>query len=258
PRLSTWTRSTGALPGWGRATTMFILRRTRKLLDRVEQISLALVPSTTILGDWFAQPLSIGRRRFILLASERTRLPMLMPAREVRRLGQTFPTALAEMLLRLEIDPETIGREIAAMQEYAVAATNNRSVLGSLNDYARLAHHLFARDPDADPLEVALWLSDVPAGPLGYKAPRDAARRLLGGGSTLNVLGPPHSTPGFQPLPAAPPAPSVPAPATNRPAAKSRTYITDLRTSSTATHSPPIFLAPHLRWRCSWVESWRG
>ena len=84
---------------------MYILRCTRKLLERVEPTGPAAGLSTTALGDRFAQPLGIGRRRFVLLTSDRTRLPVVMPARDTRRLGRTFSAALAEMLVNLDVDP---------------------------------------------------------------------------------------------------------------------------------------------------------
>ena len=49
------------------ATAVLILRCTAKLLGRVGPPQEPTVPSTTILGDWYAAPLGIARRRYVLL-----------------------------------------------------------------------------------------------------------------------------------------------------------------------------------------------
>ena len=92
----------------------------------------ATAGDTRRLGDWFAQPFALGRQRFILLAAEHSRLPVLMPARNAKHLAQTFPQELVTVLDRLQIPMEAIAREIGEMRECVIAATNNRSVLGTL------------------------------------------------------------------------------------------------------------------------------
>jgi Plasmid pRiA4b ORF-3-like protein len=128
---------------------MLVLRCTRKLLERVGPPGVAAAPSTTALGDWYAQPVSVGRQRFILLASEHSRLAVLMPGRD-------------------------------AMRECVITVTNSRSVLGSLNDYAHILQFWVHPDPDIDLVEVALRLSETPSGPLGYERPGDVTLQLLG------------------------------------------------------------------------------
>ena len=66
---------------------MLVLRCTQKLLKRIGQPVADPPQSTTALGDWFAQPLSVGHQRFVLFASEHSRLPILMPAKDTKHLG---------------------------------------------------------------------------------------------------------------------------------------------------------------------------
>jgi hypothetical protein len=66
---------------------MLVLRCTQKLLKRIGEPVADPPQSTTILGDWFAEPLAIGHQRMVLLASEHSRLPILMPARDVRHIA---------------------------------------------------------------------------------------------------------------------------------------------------------------------------
>jgi len=102
-----------------------------------------------------------------------------MPARNARHIARTFPQELVAVLECLEIPSEVIGREIDEMQECAIAATNNRSVLGTLNDFSFLLRSMMERCAGRDPFDVALSLCDAPVGPLGYDTPDRVTVRLL-------------------------------------------------------------------------------
>jgi hypothetical protein len=122
----------------------------------------------------------VGHQRFILLASEHSRLAVLMPGRDAKHLARNFPAALAAVLAPLGVPAPAIEAEIDAMREYVVTVTNSRSVLGSLNDYAHILQFWVGREPDMDLVEVALRLSETPSGPLGHKRPGDVTLQLLG------------------------------------------------------------------------------
>jgi hypothetical protein len=49
---------------------MLVLRCTQKLLKRIGPPVVDPPASTTALGDWYAQPLAVGRQRYVLLVSE--------------------------------------------------------------------------------------------------------------------------------------------------------------------------------------------
>jgi hypothetical protein len=158
---------------------MLALRCTQKLLKRVGKPDPDPPQSTTVLGDWFAQPLSVGHQRFVLLASELSRLPILMPARDVKNIGRNFPHALGQMLWRLDIPAGKIERGVDAAREVVIAATNNRSVLGTLNDYSNMLQWTMPNRPNTDLVDVALWLSHTPVRPIdGF--PDNVTRALLG------------------------------------------------------------------------------
>lgn len=158
---------------------MLVLRCTQKLLKRIGKPDADPPQSTTVLGDWFAQPLSVGRGRYILLASEHSRLPILMPAKDAKNLHRNFPDALAEMLFALGIPTEVDEREVEACDDIVIAATNNRSVLGTLNDYTNMLQWVMPQRPNTTLIDMALWLADTPVRPIdGF--PNDVTRRLMG------------------------------------------------------------------------------
>ena len=66
------------------------------------------------------------------------------------------------------------------MRESCVCPTNNRSVLGSLNDFSRQIKWRLYEEPDADLIELSLRLSVTPIMiPFGGDSPQELTRRLL-------------------------------------------------------------------------------
>ena len=119
---------------------MVVLRCTQQLLVRLKQFGdLPSVESTTRLGDWYGNILRIGRRQQLLFISERSRLPVVIPIREGKRLGTVFPDAVCEMLAIVGVSAADIADERSRMSEMAFGRTRNRSLLGTLNDFAFMA-----------------------------------------------------------------------------------------------------------------------
>lgn len=158
---------------------MLVIRATQKLLSKLGPPVPDPPASTTVLGDWYAKPFGVAQRRFVLLISEKSRIAVLMPGRDVATLPARFPDVLAIQLTRLRIPQELREAEIDSCRECVVAATASKSLLGTLNDYTYMAHHrLSTRDLDLD--DEAFSLSHTPVSPLGYEYPADVAQRLFG------------------------------------------------------------------------------
>jgi hypothetical protein len=145
---------------------MVAIRCTQKLLARIGAPSPVNEPATTILGDWYATLLAIGHQRLILLISEHSRLPVIMPARDVKHLATNFPEALARVLAGLGIDAAVVEREVEATRAAVIAKTESRSLLGTLNDFSFMLRWQLS-EPAPDLVRVALELSHTPVRPLG-------------------------------------------------------------------------------------------
>jgi hypothetical protein len=157
---------------------MFVLRCTRKLLARIDQDIHDGEPprSTTRLGDWTANVLVSGRTQLVLAVSNLTLLPILLPAAPYRTVPARLPAAVGDMLRALSIDDAKVAAELAAMREPVLAPTNDRRVLGSMNDFDRmLESYLGGRSL----LEVARCLAEAPCGPIGMASPDDETVRLF-------------------------------------------------------------------------------
>jgi hypothetical protein len=160
---------------------MVVLRCTQQLLRRLRSAPATVVPaSTTRLGDWYGTAFQVGSRRYGLFIAERTRLPIVLDATELRRVAAALPKRLAEVLAILGVDAAATAEEQAAMGEAMFAATRSRSLLGSLNDFAFMTRAGLVRSGPLSPLDLSLDLAETPLGPLQMRNAGDATVGLLG------------------------------------------------------------------------------
>ena len=161
---------------------MVVLRCTQKLLVRLKHAGeLPPVESTTRLGDWYGNILRIGRRQHLLFISERSRLPVVLPIRELQRLATAFPDAVCERLAIVGVTADDIADERTRMSEIAFGRTRNRSLLGTLNDFAFMAQSGDARRTEPEsPEELMRFLSQTPILPLDGASPIELTRAVFG------------------------------------------------------------------------------
>ena len=161
---------------------MFTFRATVKLRKRLRvAVPTEEAKPTTALGDWCGNLLYFGSRQLVLCTSERSLLSVVLAARGLgRRLLPDLQSAVAAVLDRIGVNQAAVAREIAEMRPMTLSKAVNRSVLGSMNDFAIGMAYRFEAVPDMPLLELALELGETPCSPLGYDSPTAVARRLLG------------------------------------------------------------------------------
>ena len=161
---------------------MVVLRCTQKLLVRLKQVGdLPPVESTTRLGDWYGNTLRIGRRQHLLFISERSRLPVVIPIREAKHLNTVFRDAVCERLALVGVAAGDIDDERMRMSELAFGRTMNRSLLGTLNDFAFMAQCAGAKRTEPEsPEELMQFLAQTPILPLDGASPLELTRAAFG------------------------------------------------------------------------------
>lgn len=170
---------------------MLILRATKKLRDKIGGVPAGPGDqSTAVLGDWYANLLA-WRRPHVILVNARTLVPVITPLAPAKGLTVRLPDVIADALLALGVAREFVDAERERMGEVRIAPTVDRSVVGSMNDFAFLAdHRRHQAVNDFDDLnlrELSKNLAHVPCGPL-YKShtfPDAELRALLAGLSGL-------------------------------------------------------------------------
>jgi hypothetical protein len=137
------------------------------------------VNSTTALGDWFAQQVVVGDESCILLVSRLSRLPLVIPGDSVASVASGFGDALERLLLRLDIAPEIVAREVSQCREIVFAAGDGSSVRASGNDFAKRMKRYMPEFPPGDSTDGSLTLGNVPLKALGFALPSEVTHQLL-------------------------------------------------------------------------------
>ena len=83
---------------------MYTLRCTRKLLRRTDETptSEAVAP-TTVLGDWYANLLTLRPQQLVLAMNERSLLCVVVPASPGDQLGRRVRKAVAALLSEIGV-----------------------------------------------------------------------------------------------------------------------------------------------------------
>lgn len=158
---------------------MTTFRCTAKLLKRLKIDRPEEPPKPqNSLGDWYANILFTKTGHYLLLLSERSRLPVMLSARELPSFESRFLKTLPEVLGEIGVPTHQIDRELKAMQRLSYGKTANRSVVGTLNDFGFLAKY-WLTPGDLSLYEVNLRLARAPCQPLQTKFPDKETRRLL-------------------------------------------------------------------------------
>jgi hypothetical protein len=152
---------------------MVVLRCTRRLLARLKRTEVfGRHPVLDSARDWYGNILQIGHRQHLLFISERSRLPIVIPIRDARRLETIFANAVCNVLAAVGVGAKDIADERSRMSEISFGRTNNRSLLGTLNDFAFMAQHVNAnRDEPESPEELMVFLAQTPILPLKGASP---------------------------------------------------------------------------------------
>lgn len=159
---------------------MYSIHATKKLRDRVKAtVSAPIEAPATTLGNWYANALP-WRPQVALFVNETTLLPVFVPLAPGSSLAARFPNQLGHVLTALGIPSEFTDRELLAMENYAWSKTANRSVIGSMNDFALLAdHHRHAGEAE-DLVALSASLAHTPCSPLykSHVSPDEEVRAL--------------------------------------------------------------------------------
>ena len=96
----------------------------------------SLAGEATFLGDWTANLIRVGRIQLVLAVSEPTRLGIVVDAAPYRMIPDRLGHRLFKILLMLGVPADDAAQEAEALRTAPIAASNSRSVLGTLNQFA--------------------------------------------------------------------------------------------------------------------------
>lgn len=144
---------------------MLVVRGTKKLRDRVKGApAVDGDASTTALGDWFATAL-FWRPQAALFVNGRTLLPVFTELAPAATLLDRVPGAIEAVLGRHGVADAFVAAERDAMSEVRIGPTNDRSVVGVMNEFAFHGESLW-KDGLEDLEALSLRMASLILGPL--------------------------------------------------------------------------------------------
>jgi hypothetical protein len=168
---------------------VFTLRCTQKLLTRLSGVPDPQPPAPdTVLGDWYANLVRVGRTQWVLAISEQTLLPLVLPARDAQSLVPRLVEALEPVLLAIGVPAEDAAAECQAMKASAIGKTASRRVLGSLNDLALELYVGMTQVRHRSLLEHAVWMAQTPMKVTEYRGPDEATVAAFAAHRVLSAM----------------------------------------------------------------------
>lgn len=162
---------------------MFTLRLTHKLRKILDvDLSEHLQPTTSRLGDWYANFVPTCSGDLIVFVNERTLLSVAVPIWEADHLYPLFRMRLGNLLSMIGLLPGVVSTEIHHHKKTQFSTTKSRNVIGSMNDigYQYQFFASIAKDKkDLSLSDMEIRLSQMPSKLIDYRIPADLVEELL-------------------------------------------------------------------------------
>lgn len=158
------------------------LRCSAQLLRRIgpvttEQMHADSPPGR--LGDWYARIVATRPRHLVLCTNERTLLSVVVPLVPRDGLVDRFVAAAQHRIGQIDAPAAARMQERAALADVQIGRCTNRSVIGTMNQFA-FAVELWLDDHSSQDLEgLGEWLCDTPCSALRTDWPWMEAQLLL-------------------------------------------------------------------------------
>jgi hypothetical protein len=168
---------------FGRELLMVTLRLTHKL-QKLLYVDLTepLKPTTSKLGDWYANFVPTYSGDLIVFVNEKTLLSVAIPIWESDYLLLLFRLRIGNLLGMIGIQSKVIENELSHYDDIQFGKTRSRRVLGSMNDIA-LQYQVIAEmaetKADLSLSKAEYHMSQMPCKPIDYRAPSDVVKELL-------------------------------------------------------------------------------
>ena len=135
-------------------------------------------------GSWFCNVVTVNRRKCLIFCHATTLYSFFVPCVTKKEFANFFEVFQINLSANLEyegINPTVIRNLLCHYQEVVLSKTNNRSVLGSMNDYCYLfgAYVEPGGPQDCDILAVNQKINTAPMSALKYSSGVKEMKRML-------------------------------------------------------------------------------
>jgi hypothetical protein len=168
---------------------MQLIRCTKKLQKQMGFKNDTLVqqdPQTSLLGSWHANLINIDRSHCVLFVNDKTLFNFLIPdvsKEQFRQLDTLFRGYLQCILVEEGFDKTTTDNILQEYAEIGYSNTNNKSVLGSMNDLGQHYQYYIEEEGGVNSCmipQIIHELNRMPMCAIAACYPIDALRELYG------------------------------------------------------------------------------
>jgi len=161
---------------------MTVLRCTAKLLKAMKAKPVSdPAPATNRLGEWTANLIRVSRIQLVLAVSEPTRFGIVIDAAPYATVPFRLSQQLFRALMYVGIPADLAAAEAHAMEDPEIAASNSRSVLGTLNQFAYMVEGYVYYGDAGTAAELTQRLAEtVVLQPKHIQFPADRVREAFG------------------------------------------------------------------------------
>ena len=161
---------------------MSALRCTAKLLKAMKARPVANpAPAMNRLGDWTANLIRVSRIQLVLAVNDATRLGIVVDAAPYAGVPDRIAERIFRALIAIGVPPDSAAGEAEAVRTGEIAATQSKSVLGTLNQFAFDVESDLYHDKARSAWELTLRLMDRPIiKPKDIGFPIDRVRECFG------------------------------------------------------------------------------
>lgn len=161
---------------------MTALRCTAKLLKTMRMKPVANpAPAQNRLGEWTANLIRVGRLQLVVAVSEPTRLGVVVDAAPYAQIAFRLKQQVFKSLLHIGVPADLAAQEAEAMDPIEIAASNSRSVLSTISQFAWYSECHVRDGYAASASELTEYLTQmIVLSPKHIGMPADRAREAFG------------------------------------------------------------------------------
>lgn len=129
-----------------------LIRCTLKLLKEINLAKSELtdnVSQESTLGEWYANMFFIERKKCLIFTNVRTLFTFMsfgVDKAQIKNIGGLFRAGLGRVLLDEDFNGAIIQRLVDECRDMQFGKTNNKSVLGAMNDHVKSAKWMVCQD----------------------------------------------------------------------------------------------------------------
>lgn len=161
-----------------------ILRCTAKLLKEL-RVQPQEIDAFSPVASWHCNLLTIERRKCVLFTHDLTLFSLFVPGLkrpDFEQISHIFGETLFRSLRLLDLEQDQIERMLDWSRVITLTKTNNRSVLGSMNEMAFILKYAIQMAdglPAANVDELTTYINTVPFKAIDYQFPKERMQQLL-------------------------------------------------------------------------------